>query len=112
MSQALVKLQRKGQMVIPRSLREEAGVPEGSLLKVDVVKNGQFLVTAQFTFDHPDIDGRKNRKQLLQELAVAVAKLRQEAKDKGVDKMSKREINAAVAAARHDLKKSNKRPDK
>ena len=42
MSQALVKLQRKGQMVIPRSLRDEAGVAEGTLMKVDVVKDGSF----------------------------------------------------------------------
>ena len=32
---SLVKLQRKGQMVIPRSLREEAGVSEGTLIVVE-----------------------------------------------------------------------------
>jgi hypothetical protein len=38
-----------------------------------------------------------------------VAELRQDAKEKGVDKMSKREINAAVAWARRDLKSTSKR---
>jgi bifunctional DNA-binding transcriptional regulator/antitoxin component of YhaV-PrlF toxin-antitoxin module len=113
MSQALVKLQRKGQMVIPRSLREEAGVPEGTLMKVDVVKSGQFLVTAQLTIDRSVIsDRQKDRKQVLRELAVAVAELRQDAKEKGIDKMPMTEINRAVAAARRDLKKTSKRPVK
>jgi hypothetical protein len=52
----------------------------------------------------------KNRKALFKELAVAVAELRQDAKEKGIDKMSRREINAAVAWARRDLKKTGKRP--
>ena len=38
MSSVLVKLQRKGQMVIPRNLRDEAGVSEGTLMKVVVVR--------------------------------------------------------------------------
>jgi AbrB family looped-hinge helix DNA binding protein len=111
MSQALVKLQRKGQMVIPRSLREEAGVAEGTLLKVSVIEGGQFLVTPQVTIDRSVISP-KNRKQLLQELARNVAEIRREAKEKGIDKMSMREINAAVASARRAQKKTSKRPGK
>ena len=100
-------------MVIPRSLRDEADVPEGTLMKVDVVKRGQFLVTAQLAIDRSLIsDSAKNRKQLLRGLAVAVAELRQDAKEKGLDKMPMSEINRAVAAARRDLKKTTKRPVK
>jgi len=96
-------------MVIPRSLREEAGVPEGSLLKVDVVRNGQFLVTAQLAIDRSVLTrGRLNRKQILRELVAAVDALRQDAKKKGLDKMPMSEINRAVAAARRDLKKKSK----
>jgi AbrB family looped-hinge helix DNA binding protein len=111
MSNALVKLQRKGQMVIPRSLREEAGVAEGTLLKVAVVKGGQFLVTPQFTIDRSVIaDRHKDSKQAFRELAQVVAEIRQEAKEKGIDKMPMSEINAAVAAARKALqKKTSKR---
>jgi bifunctional DNA-binding transcriptional regulator/antitoxin component of YhaV-PrlF toxin-antitoxin module len=110
---AFVKLQRKGQMVIPRSLRQEAGVVEGSLLKVDVLKSGQFLVTAQVTIDRPLIThARKDRKQILRELAAAVDELRDDAKDKGIDRMSMAEINRAVAAARRDLRKRGNRPAK
>jgi bifunctional DNA-binding transcriptional regulator/antitoxin component of YhaV-PrlF toxin-antitoxin module len=110
---AFVKLQRKGQMVIPRSLRQEAGVVEGSLLKVDVIKSGQFLVTAQVTIDRPLIThAQSDRKQILRELAAAVDQLRQDAKDKGIDRMSMAEINRAVAAARRDLRKRGSRPAK
>jgi bifunctional DNA-binding transcriptional regulator/antitoxin component of YhaV-PrlF toxin-antitoxin module len=113
MSQALIKLQRKGQMVIPRSLREEAGVPEGALLKIAVVSGGQFLITPQLSIDRPAIGRSTSRKQLLQQLSVVVDELRQEAKEKGIDKMPKAEINAAIASARKALsKKSSKRPSK
>ena len=110
MSQALVKLQRKGQMVIPRSLREEAGVAEGTLMKVAVVKGGQFLLTPQFTIDRSVVThNRKDRKQLLKDLAQVVSEIRQEAKEKGIDKMSMREINAAVDATRRAQAKTTKK---
>ncbi len=40
----------------------------------------------------------------MRDLAQVVAEIRQEAQEKGIDKMTKREINAAVAAARRDLR--------
>lgn len=92
-------------MVIPRSLREEAGVAEGTLIKVAVVESGKLLLTPQFTIDRPQLSGRKNRKAVFREPAQVVAQIRQEAKEKGIDRMSKREINAAVAAARTALRK-------
>ncbi len=98
-------------MVIPRSLREQAGVAEGTLMKVDVVKNGQFLVTAQLTIDRSVISDRRNdRKGLLKELAQVVEEIRREAKEKGLDKMPMSEIHAAVTAVRQARKKTSKRP--
>jgi len=101
-------------MVIPRSLREQAGVTEGTLMKVAVVKGGRFLLTPQSTIDRPiTSDRRKHRKQVFRELARITAEIRQEAKDKGLDKMPMSEINAAVAAARSaPKKKTTKRPAK
>lgn len=108
MSQALVKLQRKGQIVIPRSLRDEVGVSEGALLKVAVVQGGQFLVTPQFTIDRPILARPKaSRKEIFRQLAAVVAEIRQEAKEKGIDKMAKRQINAAVASTRKELARKN-----
>jgi len=109
----LVKLQKKGQMVIPRALRERAGISEGALLDVSLVKGGNILLTPQVTVSRAAVNGRrKNRKELFRELAVAVAELRQDAKEKGLDKMPMSEINRAVAAARRDLKKNSKHPAK
>ena len=100
-------------MVIPRNLREEAGVSEGTLMKVAIVKGGRFLLTPQFTIDRPIIsDRRKDRKQVFRELAQILAEIRQGAREKGLDKMPKSEINAAVAAARSAQKKIGKRPAK
>jgi bifunctional DNA-binding transcriptional regulator/antitoxin component of YhaV-PrlF toxin-antitoxin module len=113
MSQVLVKLQRKGLMVIPRSLREEAGVLEGAVLQVAVVEGGRFLVTPQLTTD-PAVAAapRKNRKRLLGALADTVAGLRREAKAKGLDKIPMREIEAAVEAARRPGKPTKNRSGK
>ena len=112
MSAALVRLQRKGQMVIPRALREEAGIAEGTLMKVAVIDGGQFLLTPQVTIDRRIVTERSNkgRKAVLRDLAQVVAELRQEAKAKRIDKMSTREINAAVSAARQDRRKTGRRP--
>jgi AbrB family looped-hinge helix DNA binding protein len=113
MAQTLIKLQRKGQMVIPRSLREEVGVSEGTLMKVSVVEGRRFLLTPQFTIDRSIVTApRKNRKEVLKDLAAAVAELRLDAKEKGLDKMPMSEINRAVAKARRDLKKTSKQPAK
>ena len=99
-------------MVIPRALREEAGIAEGTLMKVAVVEGGQFLVTPQVTIARNVLTQGKSqgRKQALRELAQVVAELRQEAKEKGLDKMPKREIKAAVAAARQDRKNNVHEP--
>jgi hypothetical protein len=92
-------------MVIPRSLREEAGISEGTLMKVSVGRGGRLVLIPQVAVDRNGAPRRKNRQQVLRELAIAVAELRQDAKEKGLDKMPMSEINRAVAAMRKDLKK-------
>ena len=99
-------------MVIPRSLRERAGLSEGTLLDVTLVKGGNILLTPQLTINRAIVTSRRNRKEILRELAATVAEIRQEAKEKGIDKMPMSEINRAVAAARRDLKKTSKQPAK
>lgn len=96
-------------MVIPRSLRERAGLSEGTLLDVTLVKGGNILLTPQVTIKRTIVTGRrKNRKESFRELAQVVAEIRQEAKEKGLDKMPMSEINRAVAAVRRGLKKTGK----
>lgn len=106
MPDALVKLQRRGQMVIPRSLREEAGVTEGTLMKVSLVEGGQFLLTPQITLSRPPREASvTSRKRILSELAEALDDLRTDAKNKGLDKLPRREVNRAVEGARRSLTK-------
>lgn len=79
-----------------------------------IIEGGQILATQQLTLSRSVIADPhpKSRKQALHEMAQVVNELRQEAQKKGIDKMSKREIRAAVSAARSDLKKNGKRPSK
>jgi antitoxin component of MazEF toxin-antitoxin module len=95
--------------VIPRALREEASLSEGTLMKVAVGRGGRLVLTPQIAVDRNGSTRRKNRKQILRELAQTVAEIRQEAKEKGVDKMPMRQIRAAVEAMRRDLKKKEAR---
>lgn len=100
-------------MVIPRSLRDLAGVSEGTLMKVALMEGGQFLLTPQVNVSRSAVKARrKSRKEILGELAQTVAEIRQEAKEKGIDKMPMSEIRSAVTAMRRDLKKTSKRPVK
>ena len=110
MSSVLVKLQRKGQMVIPRALRDQAGVAEGTLMKIAVIEGGQLLITPQVSIDRSIVSPAKSRKQALREFAATVDEIRQEAKVKGIAKMSQRQINAAVASARLDRSKKSVKP--
>jgi AbrB family looped-hinge helix DNA binding protein len=101
MNTALIKLQRKGQMVIPRSLREQVGVSEGALMEVSVVEGGRLLITPQLTIDRAIVsDPKKSRKQALRDLSAVVAGIRQEAKANRLDKLSMKQINAEVEAHR------------
>ena len=45
----------------------------------------------------------KDRKQAFEELRVVVAEIRQKAKEKGIHKLSTKDINRAVAAARRRI---------
>jgi AbrB family looped-hinge helix DNA binding protein len=101
MNTALIKLQRKGQMVIPRSLREQVGVSEGALMEVSVVEGGRLLITPQLTIDRAIVsDPKKSRKQALQDLSAVVAGIRQEAKASGLDQLTMKQIGAEVEAHR------------
>jgi len=113
MRDVLIKLQRKGQMVIPRSLREAAGVSEGTLMKVSVIEGPRFLLTPQVTVDRAVLTApATDRRQLFRELAQVVGEIRQEAREKGLDTVSAKEINRAVAAARRNKRGTNRRSAK
>lgn len=105
----LIRLQPKGQMVIPLTLRRKARVSDGSLMRVTVVKDGQFLLTAQLPEKEEPIVIPKTRKAALRMLGQVVAEIRQEAKEKGLDKLTPAQIQEAVADTRRRLKKNGAR---
>ena len=93
----LVKIHRKGQMTLPSSFRTAMGLGEGSLVELSF-ENGKAIMSPQLTINRTIVTGPpKSRKAILKELAAAVADLRQDAKEKGIDKMPIGEINRAVA---------------
>jgi len=109
MSTALVRLQRKGQMVIPRSLREEAGVAEGTLMKVAVVEGGRFLLTPQITINRSVVTGPSKDASSSSGNWLRPWPRSGRSQRKGLDKMPMREIRAAVTAVRRDLRKTSER---
>ena len=114
MASVSVKLQRRGQMVIPRVLRDEAGIADGTVLSISVIDGGRFLLTPQSTARW-SVPGRASKAtggkidaQARRKLASVVAELRHESTEKGLDLMPVAEIKRAVAAARRDAKKKIK----
>lgn len=61
-------------------------------------KDGQFSMTPQAAAP-----------EILEQFGKAVDALRQDAKEKGLDKLSKREINRMVADVRREMKEERKR---
>jgi len=63
------------------------------------------MLTPQVTVDRNGATSSKDVKQAFRDLAQVVAEIRQEAKEKGLDKISMSEIHAAVNAMRRNHKK-------
>jgi hypothetical protein len=85
-------------------------VSEGTLMKVSVIEGRRFLLTPQFAVDREVVTAAsKGSKRAFRALAQVVSEIRDEAHQKGVDKMSGKDINQAVATARRDRKKASKR---
>lgn len=83
------------------------------MFEVAGIKGGQLLITPQISIDRSIVaPGSEDSKQAFAELRQVVAEIRQQAKDKGIDKMSIKGINRAVASARRDMKKVANNPAK
>ncbi len=117
----IVKLQKKGQVVIPRRLREQVGVAEGDLLEIKV-QGSQFLLTPKLVVSRDLVTGSKqNRKQreeflaqIRQSAPQALKDIWAEPKRKGLDKLTSRQIDAIITEARQEQesRKKAKQPAK
>ncbi len=97
MPPVVVRLQPNGHLILPSALRKRAGVANGAKLEV-VWKDGRFSMTPQAA-----------PSKILEQFGKAVDAVRQDAKEKGLDKLTRREINRMVADVRREMKEERKR---
>jgi AbrB family looped-hinge helix DNA binding protein len=105
---AIVTVKNTYQVVIPQALREELGINPGDVLEVRV-ERGRLTYTPKTVIDRIP-EGRAERARFLKKLqdeAPAWLKERWAAsKRRGTGKLTMRQVNAEVAAARREgLKK-------
>jgi AbrB family looped-hinge helix DNA binding protein len=108
----IIRIQKKGQVVIPRSLREQVGVAEGDLLEVKV-QGSQFLLTPKLVISRELITGPKQnpkqrREEFVRQVKVsaprALKNIWEESKRKGLDKLTMRQIDAIISEVRQEQK--------
>lgn len=94
--------------MIPRSLREQAGVAEGDLLEV-TVEGGQFRLTPKIAIDrdflvnasrNPSARRAEFVRQVLQSAPKEMKAMWAESKRNGLDKLTMRQIDAVIAEVR------------
>ena len=95
----IIKIQKKGHVVIPRSLREQAGVAEGDLLEVTV---------------YPKQRREEFVRQVKDSAPQALKNIWEESQRKGLDKLTMRKIDAIISEVRQEQKsgKTAKQPSK
>lgn len=80
----------KYQVVIPRGVREQLGISRGDILEAKV-ERGKLTYTPKVLID---------RLRAIAPTPPALKAMQEEAKRKGTDKLTMREINAEIAAVR------------
>ena len=92
---AIVTVKDKYQVVIPRDVREQAGVNVGDLLEARLEK-GKITFTPKVIVDRavPRPNGR--------DPLATLRSIQADAKRKGLDKLTMRDINAIIAEVRRE----------
>ena len=95
----ITKIQKKGQVVIPRSLRERAGVSEGDFFEVKV---------------YPKQRREEFVRRVKDSAPQALKNIWEESKRKGLDKLTMRQIDAIISEVRQEQNsgKTAKQPAK
>jgi AbrB family looped-hinge helix DNA binding protein len=104
---AIVTVKNKYQVVIPQALREELGISRGDVLEVRV-ERGRLTYTPKTVIDRIPV-GKSERARFLKKLQdEAPTWLKEQwaaSKRRGTDKLTMRQINEEVAAARRERAK-------
>src|SRR5579872_4270648 len=107
---AIVTVKNKYQIGIPQGVREKLGINPGDLLEAKV-ERGKLTYTRKSIVDSDRIipADRAARarffKQLQADAPEWLTKIQRASKAKGTDKLTMREINAEIAAARRERAK-------
>src|SRR5437016_5085391 len=110
---AIVTVQNKYQVVIPQAIREKLGIGRGDVLEAKV-ERGRLTYTQKTVTDR--IPVRKTErarffKQLRHEAPDWLKETWAASKRRGTDKLTMRQINAEISAARRE-RKNTKQPNR
>jgi AbrB family looped-hinge helix DNA binding protein len=98
------KVQNKGQVTIPTSVRRQAGLSKGDLVSFDF-QQGKIVITPKVVIDRIPADKAERRKffQQLRDNAPDWLKASwEDAKRTGTDKLTMRQINSIIERARKE----------
>ena len=107
---SLVSVKNKYQVVIPRQLRQQLGINRGDLLEAKV-ERGKLTYTPKLVLDRiPSGKAEKQRffRQLRQEAPDWLEDIWGASKRRGTDKLTMRQIDAEIAAARRARARKSK----
>ncbi|MBI3697892.1 MAG: AbrB/MazE/SpoVT family DNA-binding domain-containing protein [Acidobacteria bacterium] len=107
---SIVTVKNKYQVVIPQGVRKQVSVNVGDLLEAKVEK-GKITLTPKAVLDRTVVEGRKGERG---EFLRALRAVQADAKRKGLDKLTMRDIDALIAEVRRERmqRTSSKRPVK
>jgi AbrB family looped-hinge helix DNA binding protein len=110
---AIVTVKNKYQVVIPQSVRKELGIEAGDILEAKV-ERGKLTYTRKAVIDRIVPAGKSERarffKQLMDEAPEWLKSIQTASTRRGTDKLTKRQIDAEIAAVRRERHTKGKRP--
>jgi len=109
---SLVSVKNKYQVVIPQQLRRQLGINRGDLLEAKV-ERGKLTYTPKLVLDRlPSGAAEKQQffRQFRQQAPDWLKDIWVASKRRGTDKLTMRQIDAEIAAARRDRAKKPKKP--
>ena len=109
---AIVTVKSKYQVVIPQAIRKKLGISRGDVLEAKV-ERGRLTYTPKTVIDRIPA-GKAERasffKQLREEAPAWLKETWASSKRQGTDKLTMRQINAEISAARRERTRKTTRP--